>query len=542
VRAAIYARVSTEEQVEGYSLDAQLRACREYATSKGWDIAGEYVDEGRSARVDDIAKRPAFARMMADGLAKSFDVVLVHKIDRFCRNSRVAYNSLDKLGQAGVGFVSLSENMDFSAPWGQFALTMLIGLAQLYSDNLSHETKKGKRERKLQGLYNGLLPFGVTKGEDGLPIVDPSTHSGLVLMFSLAAEGKSDREIATILNVRGYRTTGNHGDNPWRKDSVRRVLVNRFYLGYLPDGSGGWIKGKHLPLVDQATFDTAAERRADARTRAGGVCTALQVHTYNLTGLLRCAYCHDAGRAPATIKIQMVHEKPRCLCHNRVEGADCPQRSVELEVYGNQIGEWLRSIALPVSELVAEMEVGPTTSEDDNMVERRKLEGRLDRVKRLYLAEDLTDAEYQAEKNTIRQRLAEIAPKVVKQQQASNLVALLSGVETWWGGGTDPKTSNRLLGTLVRYILVRDGLVVGIEPRDGVRGLLPEWQASYSPCGSDGDRGPTGKTRYIVPHNNYPVTVLQQIARDAQAGSIIGAARQHHVSRWTVRRAVRVYG
>ena len=66
MRAAIYARVSSEEQVEGYSLDAQLRACRRYAEDHEWTVAVEFVEERRSGRTDDIGKRPQFKQMMED--------------------------------------------------------------------------------------------------------------------------------------------------------------------------------------------------------------------------------------------------------------------------------------------------------------------------------------------------------------------------------------------------------------------------------------------------------------------------------------------
>src|SRR5689334_5646587 len=66
LRAAIYLRVSSEEQVAGYSLDAQERAARAYCAELGWPIVGEYRDEGKSARTDDLSKRPEFARMLAD--------------------------------------------------------------------------------------------------------------------------------------------------------------------------------------------------------------------------------------------------------------------------------------------------------------------------------------------------------------------------------------------------------------------------------------------------------------------------------------------
>ena len=69
VRAALYQRVSSEEQIEGYSLDAQDRAGRLYCQTHGWEVAQVYRDEGRSARTDDLAKRPAFQQMLADAEA-----------------------------------------------------------------------------------------------------------------------------------------------------------------------------------------------------------------------------------------------------------------------------------------------------------------------------------------------------------------------------------------------------------------------------------------------------------------------------------------
>src|ERR671913_1009582 len=163
IRAALYERVSSEEQVEGYSLDAQDRAGRLYCEAHGWEIANVYRDEGRSARTDDLTKRPEFQRMLADAETGMIDVVVVHKLDRFARNLRVTLETLERLERSGVGFVSISEQMDFTTPIGKVILATLAAFAQYYSDNLATEVRKGKGERKKQGLYNGLLPFGVKK-------------------------------------------------------------------------------------------------------------------------------------------------------------------------------------------------------------------------------------------------------------------------------------------------------------------------------------------------------------------------------------------
>jgi len=167
MRAALYARVSSEEQVEGYSIDAQRRAFQKLAADRQWEAYREYIDEGKSARTDNIDKRPAFKEMMEDTLARKFDVLVVHKLDRFSRNLRVTLEYCDKLSKARVDFLSINEQMDFTTPSGRVHLAMSGAFAQFYSDNLSQETKKGWHERREQGLYCGILPFGAVKGEDG---------------------------------------------------------------------------------------------------------------------------------------------------------------------------------------------------------------------------------------------------------------------------------------------------------------------------------------------------------------------------------------
>ena len=156
MRAALYARVSSEEQVEGYSIDAQRRAFQMLVDSKkDWTVYREYIDEGKSARSDDINKRPYFKEMINDVISKKFDVLVVHKLDRFARNLLTTLESLRKLKQAGVDFVSINENVDLTSPMGKVQLALLGSFAEYFSDNLSQETKKGWAERRAQGMYCG---------------------------------------------------------------------------------------------------------------------------------------------------------------------------------------------------------------------------------------------------------------------------------------------------------------------------------------------------------------------------------------------------
>src|SRR5438270_13779369 len=137
-RAVGYFRVSSEEQVEGYSIAAQERAYRQYCEAHSYTSVAEYRDEGKSARTDHIRRRPQFAQMLQDAQTGLFDVIVVHKMDRFSRSMRVAVQAFEQLGKCNVGLVSVSEpNLDYSTPQGKLFMHMLWALAQFYSDNLS---------------------------------------------------------------------------------------------------------------------------------------------------------------------------------------------------------------------------------------------------------------------------------------------------------------------------------------------------------------------------------------------------------------------
>ncbi|MFC2063428.1 recombinase family protein, partial [Chloroflexota bacterium] len=295
MKAALYARVSSEEQVEGYSIDAQRRAFRQLCEAREWMPYIEYIEEGKSAHTDDLRKRPVFKQAIDDALADKYDVLVVHKIDRFSRKLRITLEYFEKLGKAGVGFISIQNDIDYSTPTGKFMLVMQGGLAELYSDNLSEETKKGWHERRKQGLYCGALPFGAMKGEDGVPVPDTQdrktnidgrevnvrNYEGLKMAFDLAVQGKSDREVAMALNARGYRTTGTHGSRPFSKDTAKDMLKNRFYLGYISDGNGGWMDAQHRPFVDPEVFEVVQEVRSKWQSPRQTV--NIRARTYSLS-------------------------------------------------------------------------------------------------------------------------------------------------------------------------------------------------------------------------------------------------------------------
>ena len=103
MKAVAYIRVSTQEQVNGYSLDAQERMFLELCKNRGWEPVNVYREEGRSAHVDSISKRPVFRQLLEDARNNQFDVIVVHTLDRWARNTRIALESLGNLAKNNVG-------------------------------------------------------------------------------------------------------------------------------------------------------------------------------------------------------------------------------------------------------------------------------------------------------------------------------------------------------------------------------------------------------------------------------------------------------
>ena len=484
MRAALYGRVSTEEQLQGYSIDAQKRAFSVLCQGRGWTPFREYIEEGRSARTENIDKRPVFKKMVADALASEFNIMVVHKLDRFSRNLRLTLEYFEKLSKAGVAFVSISEQVDYSTPSGKVYLAMLGAFAQFYSDNLSEETKKGKRERKAQGLYNGLLPFGTMKGPDKIPVPNPNTHPGLVMAYDLAAQGKRDKEIAAALNAKGFRTAGNRGNRPFTKDTVRDMLPNRFYLGELPDGNGGWVKAKHHALVGQELFEAAQQTRERNRHPREGVNHGAKV--YSLSCLMWSQKCGSKMRMQTRPKGQ-----PRVYCAGRANGLGCDCRGTFLKNYEGQIRWYLDTFVIPPDYQERLLEEHRKVVEAcDSGDQRAILETRLKRIRELYAWGHKTREEYLADYEEIKVELCQLRPPQDKARELEKLAEFLKSVAQAWDEANQEQR-NRLAKTLFDQIWVEDAKLVAVKPRPELKPFFDlnfECQPRDIGCGPDGIR------------------------------------------------------
>jgi len=148
MRVAIYCRVSTSDQ----SVEMQRAQLLEYVARRGWELTGEYTDEGISGTKD---RRPGLDRLMDDARKRTFDAVLVWKFDRFARSVSHLLRALEEFKELGIEFASYSENLDTSTPMGKAMFTILGALAELERSLILERTHAGRAVARKRGVKFG---------------------------------------------------------------------------------------------------------------------------------------------------------------------------------------------------------------------------------------------------------------------------------------------------------------------------------------------------------------------------------------------------
>ena len=146
-RVATYSRVSGS----GQNPEMQIKELQAYCRSRGWKIAGEYVDRICGA----LDSRPELNRLMADANRRRFDVVAVWKFDRFARSVSHLLRALETFRSLGVEFLSLSEAVDTTTPAGKMVFTVLGAVAELERSLIGERVKAGLRNARAKGKRLG---------------------------------------------------------------------------------------------------------------------------------------------------------------------------------------------------------------------------------------------------------------------------------------------------------------------------------------------------------------------------------------------------
>lgn len=239
IRVAVYARVSTTEQaVEGTSINHQLEQLTGYCMLQGWEIFRQYVDPGFTGKDDN---RPELKHLMADAELKLFSKVVVYKLDRMARKLRLLLELEEKLKEYDVSLNSVKETLDTSTPIGRTVFQMLGLVSEWERQSIIERTSSGRIQRYKAGLWaSGKPPYGYSYDKVTKKLYidkdteDKETEKVRIIrhIFDLYDSGKSLANIADTLNEENVQPRGKNYKG-WRASAVRNILINPVYKGAL---------------------------------------------------------------------------------------------------------------------------------------------------------------------------------------------------------------------------------------------------------------------------------------------------------------------
>jgi site-specific DNA recombinase len=314
---AIYCRVSTEEQRERQTILTQREFGDRYTALHNLAVFYVYADDGISGTVP-FEQRPESRQVLRDARTGKFDQLLVYRLDRLGRETRLILNAVAELEKLGVRVRSMTEEFDTASATGRLMLTMLSGFATHEREVIRERSVAGTLRLAAAGVWlGGIVPFGYRKegekrdarlvpSEEIIPNLEMSEAEVVRQIFRMSAvEKKSARQIAVHLNtlrvpcaytrddrllLRGKRKQRTLG--VWRGPRVRGILTNTAYKGVHEFGKRTTTR---RPVTVRAVPPIVAEdtwKKAQANLKAHLLFSPRSAkHQYLLRGLIRCAHC-----------------------------------------------------------------------------------------------------------------------------------------------------------------------------------------------------------------------------------------------------------
>lgn len=278
IRAALYLRVSTQDQIENYSIEIQRERMEALCKSKGWVVGDEFVDGGYSGSNLD---RPGLQVMLSR--LDEFDAVIVHKLDRLSRSQRDTMELIqDHFLENEIHFVSVTETLDTSTPFGLAMIGILAVFAELERGAIAERMRSGLIQRSKEGYRSAggnHDPSGFTRRPDGdlEPIAEEVEQ--IQMMFNLYEQFLSITRVQEKLKEMGFPV--------WRFNRSRQILSNRLYVGDV-QFAGIYYKGRHEAIISEEQFDRVQDLLARHRGH-----NAHKAKESLFSGLISCPLCGE---------------------------------------------------------------------------------------------------------------------------------------------------------------------------------------------------------------------------------------------------------
>lgn len=471
-RARIYIRRSDDEQ-SGFSPAAQERVARRWCADNGREVVAVYTDDDLSGKRED---RSAFQQMLKEAKADPDSIIVVHKFDRLARDTETILRIVYKeLLPKRVKVFSALENFDIYTPHGKAMLSVSATFSTYYVDNLATEVSKGYREKFERGGWIGTLPLGYksqfeqdAKGErvkgTGRAVFSDDINTVQLIFECYATGNYSDRSIAEELNSRGLTTIRKGRRVPFQKDTIRTILQNPFYLGFVTY-QGEERDGVHQAAIDRDLWGRCQAVRARRAGRPGG---RLPIRGIGAM-LSELAYCGKCGAKMHTAMCGSGESRQRyyrCSARRKFGCSVCEAEFVRASDVEQQVLDVLRAVTIPQSlrdaviGVVQKRLAQPAKEQSHDLA---KLEAKLQRLKELYEFGDLEKADYLKKRKSVQDQLAKATPMPMHTLDITKAIDLLGNISALLDAATIEQ-QRAVIQQVFTTIWIEKGAVTAIRP------------------------------------------------------------------------------
>lgn len=314
IKVYLYSRVSTEIQVDGYSLEAQDNKMKTFCQLNEYEVAGRYEDAGKSGK--SILGRPSFLRMIDDIKAGKDDVkyVIVFKLSRFGRNAADILSTLQEMQDYGVNLICIEDGIDSSKEAGKLMISVLAAVAEIERENIRVQTMEGRMQKAREGKWNGgFAPYGY-KLVDGKLYINEEEAKAIRMIYDLYINTNMGcNGIAKHLEEYGVSKIIRHnGKSPkFSASLLRKLIQNPIYCGDIAFGrrktekihgtrneyhlvkSDDYIcvKGEHEPIVSKEVWELAQKKVKVQAKKYEKVNRKQGEKIHLISGILKCPEC-----------------------------------------------------------------------------------------------------------------------------------------------------------------------------------------------------------------------------------------------------------
>jgi len=446
---ALYIRVSTDAQVDGYSIDVQKERLEAYVKSmfSEPDTVTMYIDGGfTGANLD----RPRMKDMIADIQNGLITHVIVMKLDRLSRSQRdTLYLIEDVFTPNNVSFISINESFNTSTSFGRTAISILSAFAQMERETIYERTRSGMKKRVEAGYWmgGGIVPFGYDYDQNKGILVPNSDAETVRLIYKMYIDGNSEDMIAQKLSLKYDRL-------------VHQILTRKSNTGVIVY-KGEEYQGLHEPIIDKETYDLAMDIM---KQRSSKKLVSKTQHL--LTGLLECGQCGAKMRYQKWTK-----DKVKIVCYSRqgskkylIKDPDCDMPHMDSDAIEEAV---LADIFSMTGNLDSSEDISSNkTVLDSLLVQEQAINKKIQKLYSLYAEEG--ENEYLLEAiNKLRQEHENIRASIEREKEnaadISKVMKInkkLQNLKDIWSFMTMQEKINAIRSIVDKIIVYKDSITI----------------------------------------------------------------------------------